>query len=104
MRSSDSPLYFKEQIIEDFSAVLVGDGEHGKTEQRGRALAKTTPQVLLIPGVESERMHKIGADQSSLQVVECSGCQIVLQNASRESKLNDGHHRLKIMSGRVCRE
>jgi len=64
---------FEKQIVEGSAAILIGNGEKWYAEKRRRAFRETPYQAGLIPRIETQRMHKIRADESSLEIVEC-GC------------------------------
>src|SRR5262249_17511465 len=64
---------FEEEIVEYLATVLIGGDEYGNAQNGGRSLCDALPQPLLIFRQEVEGMHKIGAYQRSLQIVECCG-------------------------------
>jgi hypothetical protein len=60
----------KEEIVEDFSAILIADSKQWDAQEGGGALSEATNQVRLIAGIEPQRMDQVRADQSSLEIVE----------------------------------
>src|SRR6185437_1579098 len=65
---------FKEEVVKNFSAILIADREQGDAEECCRALGETAKEIRLVSRIEAERVNQIRTNQCPFQVVECCRC------------------------------
>ena len=64
----------EEEIVENFSAILIADCKQRYAQKRGSTLGETSHQIRLVAGIKTQRVYQVRANQSSFEIVECCRC------------------------------